>query len=335
MDWSKGFSASYYATIVDPVIWSDLERIEISSGSISRTDSDVMETASVECEYFDVMRELWIRIYLEVKQNDELYKGPLFTGLLTAPNHSISNGHITTNIDCQSVLKPAKDILLDRGWYVPSVTNSGKVIKDLLSVSPAPIIIEDGSPDIGLNIIAEDGETRLSMVEKIIDSTPGWSLKITGNGEIYYGKQSNIPSIIFDENAYDAIGLDITFENSWHECPNVLRVEGDDIVVIVKDEDPESSLSIPSRGREIWDTEYNSTAGTIDELTLFARQTLKERQENLYKISYTRRYQPDLNLSDVVELNYPRYNILGKYRIESQTINLEYGVSVSESAVRI
>ena len=36
MDWSKGYSASYYAARVDPVTWRDVERFEITGGSIKR-----------------------------------------------------------------------------------------------------------------------------------------------------------------------------------------------------------------------------------------------------------------------------------------------------------
>ena len=335
MDWSKGFTASYYATVVDPTIWSDISRINISGGSVNRTDTDVMETATLDCEYFDTMRELWIRVYVEAKQNDESYRAPVFTGILTAPNHSISDGHITTSIDCQSVLKPAKDVLLDRGWYIPSGTNSGNIIRTLLSVTPAPITIADGSPEIEANIVAEDGETRLSMVEKILDSINGWSLKINGNGEIEFSEDNDLSVVTFDELSNDSIEPEISFENNWHECPNVLRVVSGDLVAIVKDDDPDSPLSIPARGREIWETETNSTISSSDSLGLFARERLKEKQRATYKISYKRRFEPRVRLYDVVELNYPRYNISGLYMIESQTINLSYGISISESAVKI
>ena len=38
MKWNNGYSASYYAYIIDPVSWREKERIEITVGSISRSE---------------------------------------------------------------------------------------------------------------------------------------------------------------------------------------------------------------------------------------------------------------------------------------------------------
>ena len=48
MDWSKGFSATYYMSIVDPVTWRDVDRIEIKGGEISRSESELVESADVD-----------------------------------------------------------------------------------------------------------------------------------------------------------------------------------------------------------------------------------------------------------------------------------------------
>ena len=117
MDWSKGFSATYYMSIVDPVTWRDVDRIEIKGGEISRSESELVESADVDCVRYDQSSERYVRIWLNTRQEGGRSSHiALFTGLATSPNRDI-NGILTTNkVQCYSVLKPAKDVLLQRGW---------------------------------------------------------------------------------------------------------------------------------------------------------------------------------------------------------------------------
>ena len=43
MNWNKGFSAEYYASVVDPSTWRDIERFEIIDGDINRKSSELMD----------------------------------------------------------------------------------------------------------------------------------------------------------------------------------------------------------------------------------------------------------------------------------------------------
>ena len=49
MDWSKGFSASYYMAIVDKRTWNDISRLEITGGNISRYITGLRESADIDC----------------------------------------------------------------------------------------------------------------------------------------------------------------------------------------------------------------------------------------------------------------------------------------------
>ena len=68
MDWSKGLSASYKAYIVDPITWKDKEEIRIISGSISKTESDLRESADITVSNYEQDGEKWIRVYFDARQ---------------------------------------------------------------------------------------------------------------------------------------------------------------------------------------------------------------------------------------------------------------------------
>ena len=161
MDWKKGFSAKYYISILDRDTWRDLRMIEITGGTIKREDSDLRESADIDCVNYDETGEQIIRVWLDTLQNGESSHTPLFTGIATSPKRDI-NGHLATNVlQCYSVLKIVQDILLPRGWYAPSGINGEDLIRDLLSVLPIDISIAENSPGLKSAIIAEEGENRL------------------------------------------------------------------------------------------------------------------------------------------------------------------------------
>ena len=183
MDYSKGFSASYYASYVDPNSWRDIERIEMTDGSVNRTTSELRATATIVCTKYPKNTERWVRIYLDAKQGAESVHIPLFTGLATSPSDDINGTYIENSVECYSVLKPVEDVLLDRGWYAPVEVPSGSLIRNLLAPTPAPVVIADNSPSLTEAIIAEDNESNLSMIDKILTAT-GWRMRLAGDGTI-------------------------------------------------------------------------------------------------------------------------------------------------------
>ena len=118
MDWGKGYSATYYLAQVDPVTWRDIARIEITGGSINREKTGLIESADIDCTGYDD-GERWIRVYLDARQNGAAEHVPLFTGLATSPEDEIDGTRVENALQCYSVLKPADDVLLLRGWYAP------------------------------------------------------------------------------------------------------------------------------------------------------------------------------------------------------------------------
>ncbi len=333
MDWNKGFSAAYFARFVDPLTFRSLDRFEVTGGKISEVETDLRESADIDCVNYTA-GERWIRIFLNARQGESSVTPALFTGLSSCPDTDI-NGRVKTNtIKLYSVLKPADDVLLERGWYAPQGVEGAEMIKTLLSVTPAPVVIEGQSPRLTDAIIAEEDETRLTMVDKILTAI-GWRLRIKGDGTIILSPTSSEPVTAFGATISDVIETQLKIEVDWYECPNVFRAISGDQMAIAKDEDEDSPLSIPSRGREIWmqDTSCNLNDG--ESIGEYAMRRLKEEQKYAVIASYDRRFHPDVRVSDVVRMNYPAQGLIGDYMVTSQSIVLGHGAKTSEEVVKI
>lgn len=101
MDWSKGFSARYILTVVNPETWTDQQEFEFVEGSIDRDNSsDLRESASVTITEKITDKECWVRIYLQAQQAGTGVRVPLFTGLAAFPERKLDGIRTTYNIEC-------------------------------------------------------------------------------------------------------------------------------------------------------------------------------------------------------------------------------------------
>lgn len=334
MDWSKGFSARYYVSVLDRDTMRDLRRIEITGGTIKREDSDLRESADIDCVNYENETEQFVRVWLDTDQNGASSHTPLFTGIATSPGKNINGTLVTNTLECYSVLKIAQDMLLQRGWYAPKGVNSGVLIQDLLSVIPVEISIAENSPGLKSTIIAESGENRLSMTDKILELM-NWRMRLDGYGNIYIEPHSTDPVTKFDAINNDVIEPSLSISYDWFDCPNVYRAVLDDSYAVARDDDPDSALSTVNRGREIWVEDSSVYLQENETLAEYAERMLALSQRASHSISYDRRFDPDVYVSDLVMLNYPAQNISGTYLVTSQTITLGYNARTSEEVVKI
>lgn len=328
MKWEKGFTARYTCTIVDPHTWRDIGQVNIVSGDISNSAESLRTSASLDTKEY--LGEQWIRLYLEARQEGEASERvPLFTGLTSSPEKDMEGLRETYSVDCYSVLKPAEDILLQRGYYAPAGASGADLAKKLISVGGVIVTLEEGSPKLSEAIVAEDGESRLSMADKIITAI-GWRLRVNGDGSVHIEPSSSEAVARFDPNDQDSIEPKVTEKYDWFVCPNVFRAVSGDTVAIARDDNPDSSLSTVSRGREIWMEDTSVTLNDGESLAAYASRRLKEEQSPSKTISYSRRFNPDLHVGDVIRMNYK--NLSGTYRVTSQKITLGAGGKTSEEA---
>ena len=333
MDWRKGYTAEYYAEYVDPDTWRGIGRFEITSGKVVRKDSGLLQSADIGCTKV-VGDDLWIRLWMNAKQDGDTAHVALFTGLSSYPSDNIDGYHMTYDAQLYSVLRPADKYLLPLGWFAPKGMKGTDLIKELLSVGPAPIVIEEDSPILSQNIIAEKNETGLTMTEKILEAI-GWRMMIDGMGVIHILSPAKTHVAVYDPIDNDAIEPVIKRDRDSFDCPNVIRcIKGDDSA-IARDDDPDSPLSTVRRGYEIWAQETDCKLNDNESLGGYAIRRLKELQAYSVNVSYDRRFNPDINVTDIVSMNYPRQNIVGLYRVTSQNITLGYGGKTSEEVIKI
>lgn len=330
MNWESGYKAEFYACFIDPESWNDIERFEITDGSVDRSEDNLRQSASLTCTDYDEMSERWVRIYMDAVQSGNVTHNALFTGLATSPSRDISGTVIKRDLDCYSVLKPCEDILLQRGYYVPAGRNGALAIQELLSVTPAPVEIDGKAPSIADAIVAEDDETNLTMTEKVLDAI-NWRMQIQGDGTIVLSPVDTEPVAEFSPLALDIVETSLSVERDWFDCPNVFRATLNEMSATARDDDPDSALSTVNRGREIW-AQDEADLSDSETLAEYAARMLKEAQDVSETAKFTRRYLPNVNVGDYVRIDYPQ--LQGVFKVSSQSIELSYNGRTSEVVKR-
>ena len=265
-------------------------------------------------------------MYLDARQSGDASHVALFTGIASTPDLDRQMSRPETDLACYSVLKPVDDVLLQRGWYASAGRTGGDVLKELLSATPAPVIIAEDSPRLTESIIAEDGETRLTMVDRVLEAID-WRLRINGDGTIEAGPKPMEASVTFDPIENDVLEPGVQITADWYACPNVFMAVADDLTGIARDES-DSPLSINGRGREVWAYESSADLADNESIGQYAMRKLKELQSVAKQVSYARRYYPNVVPGDLIRLHYA--DIEGLYTVQSQSIELSYNARTSE-----
>lgn len=332
MEWKNGFTARYYYTVIDVSTWCDKEQYELKSGNVSKTTSSLMESADIDITTLQAEGEVWIRIWLDAIQKAGGEGVPIFTGLMAVPETEWDGYRKVYKAECYSVLKPANDVLLPKGWYISAGANGADAVEELLiDVGPAPITKDAGSPALSETIIAGKGETNLSMAIKILNAI-GWRLRITGDGTIQICQKAEAPAKRFDAEYNDVVELNITDTKNWFSCPNVFRATSNGKTAIARDDSETSQYSTVSRGREVWMEEDNCNLAEGESISEYAARRLREEQSPARICNYARRFFPDIYPGDVITLHYPAQNIDGNFRIRSQQIELGYNARTEEES---
>lgn len=328
MDWNRGFKFTCFACYVDRNTWRDMDRFNIKDGQIMRSRSSLVESADVETnEKFN--GEKWIRLYMDAEQDGATERVALFTGLAVAPTQDMIWNKASASLEAYSVLKPAEDVLLPRGYFIPAGMNGGYIIKTLLDVTPAPVEIIGDTPDLQDTIIAEQNENHLTMVEKVLKAI-NRRIRITGDGTIQIAETATEPVTYYDALDNDGMEPHVSITHDWFSCPNVFRAVTDNEAVTVYDDREDSSLSTVVRGREVWMEESNCNLNIGEGLRAYAQRRLREEQSRGYEVSYSRRFDPGIMISDLVSLYYPESGLEGNYMVTSQRISLSKGCRTEE-----
>lgn len=357
-DWTKPMQQGFEYYTVDPNTLADVKRLTNVKSADFAYDLEVDTLGSARLDTVDTMNESYVRAYLKTIQNGITEKHVIGTALFQAPSTAYDGMTLNVSMDGYTPLIELKEKQPPLGYTIRKGTRIMDAAYNIVSkntrvpvtkVEPTLVkdehgnIIEDQSPILQQDFVANTDETWLEFVIALIDNAD-YELRLTPTGHILFSPKQSLDTLqpiwTYNDDGDSILYTDITMNHYMYDIPNVVEVMyscGNDYkYAIVKNEDPNSPVSTISRGREIVHRDTNAslfgyvTQNQIDE---YAKRLLKSLSTIKYTVAYTHAYCP-VRVGDCVRINYTRAGIKNvKAKVISQSIKCEPGCPVSETAV--
>ena len=344
IDWTSSMEQSYEYYEIDPITWKDKKRIDnIKSCSISM-DSEAVTCGSASFEAADIFGEIYIRVYLKIKQNNKDYRLPLGTFIIQTPSSNFDGKVNNISIDAYTPLLELKEKMPELGYTVIKNENiMSNAYRLAIENCRAPIIETTSDKILQTDFVAQPEDTWLTFLNDLI-SKAKYQFGLTDDGKIIFLPIQQIdqlqPKWTYTDDNSSILYPEIELKHDIYGIPNVVEVSytvgGSVLYSRVVNDDPSSPTSIQSRGREIVYRETSPslpgypTQEMVDE---YAENLLKDLNSITCQITYSHGYCP-VRIGDGVRLNYKKANLIDiKAKVIRQTIRCVSGCEVSETAI--
>lgn len=330
IDWGGSLTCTYRLGLVDPETWEVSSVLDgmLSAGVARNGSTRLLESGSIQASG-SLDGETWGRIEVLARQGGMMERHAVATFLLVPADGEVRRGRTTVNADGYSVLKPAADMTMLAGSYVPAGADAAEHAASLLSAcTPAPIEI-GGSARLLDAVVFAAGTTYLDAAWMLVEAV-GWTLQIDGRGVVHVLPRPTEPALTIDADGSRLLGTGVSVADGGNDAPNrYIAVDGA-LSVTATDDDPSSPTSTVSRGRfvDVYDGSPRRAAG--ESLQAYAERRLAELTETAGTRGYDRAWVPGLTVGDVVRGALPSARLDGDMRIVRQSLRFGYGITVTE-----
>lgn len=361
-DWTKSMQHTFEYYLVDPGTWKDLKKINVvTSSSISR-DASAETRGSAAFSVTDMIEECYIRTYLVTIQNGVKERHALGTHMVQTPSSKFNGKTHAVTLDGYTPLLELKENQPPIGYFVPKDMNVMEqaylIARDRVR---APVIKAVCPTITQYDFVADTSDTWLTYLSDLIanqvytdedDVTKSrinnYILDVDEMGRILFAPYQDVslmqPVWTYTDDNSSILYPDINMEHDLYGIPNVVEVVFSGVIgdnkeyhyVRVENHDPNSPVSIETRGREIVYRDLNPTFGGFPTETMineYAVQLMKALGKLQCTLTYTHGYCP-VRLGDCVRLNYSRAGLTNvKAKVINQNIKCTPGCPVTEKAV--
>ena len=345
IDWTASMQQTFEFYTVDPDTWGNVKKLtEITSASITwSSDDETLGSATIEST--ELLGECYIRIYLICIQNGVKYEYPLGTFIVQTPEET-NNGRVkTVTMDAYTPLLELKDNRPPYGFTVFRNSNVLSTVSDLVSDhARAPVVRVNGSKEVIDDLVSDfDSDTWLSFLSSLLADAE-YQFGLDEMGRILFQVKPVLDSLkpvwTYDDSNSSILYPQVKLSRDLYGIPNVVEVLFTTDTYYrfarVENNDENSPVSIPSRGREVVhrvtnpDGLNNPSQEMVDD---YAANLLRDLSSLEYTISYTHGYCP-VRVGDAVWINYERAGLTNiRALVTGQQIECRPGCPVTETAV--
>lgn len=357
VDWTSSMQQYFEYYVVDPGTWHDVKKLDCVKSCTINRDAETDTLGSATFDVTELLGECYVRVYLITIQNGVTERHPLGTFLAQTPNTAFDGKVRSISVDAYTPLIELKENNPPTGYYTPKYNANSHpftilddayyLVKDTARAR-APITKlsahMSSSNQLSDDFVAESGENWLKYIRSLLNKA-NHEFALDEISRISFAPIRTVESLsplwTYDDGNSSILYPDLSISHDIFGIPNVVEVTCStptSVIVCRKmNEDPDSPVSIPSRGREIVHRVTNpsgiSEYPNSKEVELYTIKLLESLSTLQCTISYTHGYCP-VRLNDCVRLNYAKAGLINvKAKVVSQNIKCTPGCQVQEKAV--
>lgn len=355
-DWLASMQQTYEYYEVDPGTWKDVRRLDTVKSCTINRDSGVETLGSATINITNSLGECYIRAYLVTIQNGVKERHPLGTFLVQTPTSNFNGKMREVSMDAYTPLLELKENPPPLGYSRLKNDNIMAIAYQLAREhARAPVVKTVSDSTLTHDFVANTNDTWLTFLTDLIANAK-YTFALDELGRILFAPKQDTASLqpvwTYDDSNSSILYPDMTLDHDLYGIPNVVEIifskgfyneetKETEYHLRVVNNDSNSPISIPRRGREIVHREVDPSIAGISADTIVTRSAVLNYAETLlrtmssveYTITYTHGYCP-VRLGDCVRLNYSRAGLNGiKAKVISQSIKCEPGCPVTEKAV--
>ena len=256
-DWSRGYSATWSARVVDAATWADSEDLPgVVSATVERDGSGEAPlvdagTITLDARVGTEWPERYVRLSMVATQGGASERVDVATLLCTRVSGEARRGFEEVRLSGRSVLWPAHAMSVEPGAFCPRGADGAAWAGDLLrSCLHAPVEVEGGF-ELADHLVFDLGSTALEAAWQLLRAG-GHCIRVAGDGRVRVCPVPTEPDLALDRAHARLLMPSVSLEVDWSEVPNrYIAIDGDYAGhVVISDQNGVVTTVTPASGYE-------------------------------------------------------------------------------------
>jgi len=309
-------------------------KFDFSIHNTIRSGGDLTCAYEPDIDWLKVRIQPWY-ILLDDDDETELAKWPMGVFIPESPGEKFSSTGASVELQLYDKLLLLSRDEVESTWVVPKGTDGLLAVRQVIeSVTETQLVAEDLGKTIAGDMVWDVGETKLRIINDLLESMNYFSLWVDGYGRYrtnpYIEPMSRGLAWEFVDDRDSIYSPDYEHKADYFNAPNKViligQAEGDEEAprAVALNENPESPLSFQNRGTWISYTEQGVEADSLGTLQAIAQRRLAEKSQVTSSFTVNSAHIP-LELNGLVRFVDSEYDREAYCVLQSFSVNTQLG----------
>ena len=335
-DFSKSYSVRWSLCPVIIDTWADMRAsVRMEDMKLTRTSDGLLESGNITVilDKDEQFQPQYYRVIANVSQGGAVTRHEIATLYCFVTSGDVNHGITEASVYAASVLYPASTTVMRMGTYLPKGANGAEFVRHTLEDCINAPVVAEGSFSLVDDFVFDLGANVLESIWSVLNAC-GWCLQIDGHGTVTVRALPTEPSLVMSGEENSVTFQKTSYDQNWNSVPNRYIATDGYTYAEVTNEDPDSTVSIPSRGF-VKDADGGVDTSPVlingESLSSYCERRLRELSAVSNDMTYDRRYEEGVVPFSIVQMVARPSGERRETRVKEQKLECGAGITVTET----